>query len=166
MNYEIADRLIELRKKRGFSQEELSDKLSISRQAVSKWERAEALPDTENLIALAKLYGVSLDELVDNKATSAKVAKTPRYLPPRVIYLAIALVSFIVSIICLSLVGYFISELIEIHQPGYVFEPGDTLQSERTGYIISLVISSIFAILGLVSGVFTVIKYRKSRNCK
>ena len=64
MTIEIADRLIQLRKKHGLSQEELGDKLGLSRQAVSKWERAEASPDTDNLICLAKLYGVSLDELL------------------------------------------------------------------------------------------------------
>ena len=64
MNVEIAQRLAELRRKKGYSQEALANALGLSRQAVSKWERAESSPDTENLIALAKLYGVSLDELI------------------------------------------------------------------------------------------------------
>lgn len=64
MNIEIANRLMNLRKEKGYTQEELADALGISRQAVSKWERAEASPDTDNLICLAKLYGVSLDELL------------------------------------------------------------------------------------------------------
>ena len=46
MNLEIANRLVEYRKRAGYSQEELADKLGISRQAVSKWERVEASPDT------------------------------------------------------------------------------------------------------------------------
>ena len=64
MNIEIANRLLQLRKERGLSQEELAEKIGISHQSVSKWERAEASPDTDNLIALARLYGVSLDELL------------------------------------------------------------------------------------------------------
>lgn len=64
MNLEIASRLVALRKENNLSQEALAEKLGISRQAVSKWERAEASPDTDNLIALAKLYHVSLDELL------------------------------------------------------------------------------------------------------
>lgn len=64
MNIEIANRLVNLRKNNNLSQEALADKLGISRQAVSKWERAEASPDTDNLILLARLYGVSLDELL------------------------------------------------------------------------------------------------------
>ena len=64
MNVEIANRLQQLRKKNNLSQEELAEKIGISRQAVSKWERAEASPDTDNLILLSKLYKVSLDELL------------------------------------------------------------------------------------------------------
>jgi len=64
MNIEIANRLVQLRKMNGLSQEELAEKLGISRQAVSKWERAESSPDTDNLISIAKLYNVSLDELL------------------------------------------------------------------------------------------------------
>ncbi len=64
MNIEIANRLVQLRKMNNLSQEALAEKLGISRQAVSKWERAEASPDTDNLILLSRIYGVSLDELL------------------------------------------------------------------------------------------------------
>jgi len=64
MNVEIAERLARRRKEAGLSQEELALKLGVSRQAVSKWERSESSPDTNNLIALAKLYEVSLDDLL------------------------------------------------------------------------------------------------------
>jgi len=64
MNVEIASRLVQMRKKEELSQEMLAERLGISRQAVSKWERAESSPDTSNLIMLAKLYNVSLDELL------------------------------------------------------------------------------------------------------
>ena len=67
MNLQIANRLLQLRKERGLSQEDLADQLGISRQAVSKWERAEASPDTDNLICLAKLYNVSLDYLLQTE---------------------------------------------------------------------------------------------------
>ena len=64
MNVEIAQRLAGMRREQGYSQEELAEQLGLSRQAVSKWERAESSPDTGNLIALAKLYGVTIDELL------------------------------------------------------------------------------------------------------
>lgn len=65
MNIETANRLVELRKKNGLSQEDLANKLGLSRQAVSKWERREFSPDTDNLICLANLYNISLDELLN-----------------------------------------------------------------------------------------------------
>jgi len=64
MNVEIAERLARRRREAGYSQESLAEKLGVSRQAVSKWERSESSPDTDNLIALAQLYGVSIDELL------------------------------------------------------------------------------------------------------
>lgn len=78
MNIKIADRLVELRKKNGYSQEQLAEKLGLSRQAVSKWERAEASPDTDNLICLAKLYGVSLDELLSTDESIDDIAQETR----------------------------------------------------------------------------------------
>ena len=65
MNIKTANRLCELRKAHNLSQEELVSKLGVSRQAVSKWERSESSPDTDNLIQLASLYNISLDELLN-----------------------------------------------------------------------------------------------------
>ena len=64
----MAQRLVDRRKAAGLSQEALAAQLGVSRQAVSKWERSESSPDTDNLIALAALYGVSLDELLYGEA--------------------------------------------------------------------------------------------------
>ncbi len=64
MNLQTAQRLYTYRKNHGLSQEELAVQIGVSRQAVSKWERGEACPDTDNLIALAQLYGVTLNELI------------------------------------------------------------------------------------------------------
>ena len=75
MNIKIANKLVELRKKNGLSQEELADKLGLSRQAVSKWERAESSPDTDNLICLAKLYNVSLDDLLNTDETLEEISR-------------------------------------------------------------------------------------------
>ena len=72
MNIETANRLYQYRKKNNLSQEELAAKIGVSRQAVSKWERAEASPDTDNLILLAKLYGVTLDDLLQGKSEPQK----------------------------------------------------------------------------------------------
>ena len=84
MDLEIANRLLELRRNRGYSQEELAAKLGVSRQAVSKWERAESAPDTDNLIALARLYDISLDGLLLHTAggAAAQAVSAPEEEPP------------------------------------------------------------------------------------
>lgn len=63
----LADKILELRKQNGWSQEELADKLGVSRQSVSKWEGAQSIPDMERIIALSRLFGVSTDLLVKDE---------------------------------------------------------------------------------------------------
>ncbi|MCD1146553.1 helix-turn-helix domain-containing protein [Peptoniphilus sp. KCTC 25270] len=60
----LADKIIEERKKNGWSQEELAERMGVSRQAVSKWESAGAIPDLKKIIQLASLFGVSTDYLL------------------------------------------------------------------------------------------------------
>uniref|UniRef100_UPI00402A0A2A helix-turn-helix domain-containing protein n=1 Tax=Eubacterium sp. TaxID=142586 RepID=UPI00402A0A2A len=74
MNLLTANRLQQLRKMNGYSQDVLAEKLGVSRQSISKWERAEASPDTDNLIALAQVYGLSLDELLDTSKDVVKIS--------------------------------------------------------------------------------------------
>ena len=73
MNVSIAERLATLRRQHGFTQEQLAQKLGVSRQAVSKWERTESSPDTDTLIALARLYGVTLDQLLYGEDAPAEL---------------------------------------------------------------------------------------------
>lgn len=67
MDIQTANRLQQLRKINGYSQDALAERLGISRQAISKWERAESSPDTDNLIALADLYNMTLDDLLNSE---------------------------------------------------------------------------------------------------
>ena len=64
----MGEKLQRLRTNAEFSQEELAERLGVSRQAVSKWESGASDPSTSNLLALAKLYGISAEELL--KSTS------------------------------------------------------------------------------------------------
>lgn len=60
----LADKIIYLRKKSGWSQEELAEKLGVTRQSVSKWEGAQSVPDLERILQLGKVFGVSTDYLL------------------------------------------------------------------------------------------------------
>lgn len=62
----FSERIMELRKSKGMSQEELAGKLNVTRQTISKWESAQTVPDLNRLIDIAKLFGISLDELTNN----------------------------------------------------------------------------------------------------
>lgn len=68
---EFNNRLYQLRKQKGFSQEELANRLNVSRQTVSKWEVGDSTPDMEKLVAISDLFDVSLDMLVTGKETPA-----------------------------------------------------------------------------------------------
>ncbi len=60
----LADKIIDLRKKNGWSQEELAEKLGVSRQSVSKWEGAQSAPDMGRVVQMSELFGVSTDYLL------------------------------------------------------------------------------------------------------
>ncbi len=60
-----------LRKQYGYTQEQIAEKLGVSRQTIAKWERGECLPDIENVIALADIYEVTIDSLVRNMAADS-----------------------------------------------------------------------------------------------
>lgn len=79
----LPSRLKELRKKNHYSQEYVAEQLNISRQAISQWENGKAAPDLENLMLLADLYNMSMDELLDGnkeKEPSSEVVVTEKKL--------------------------------------------------------------------------------------
>ena len=63
----LADKIIENRKKNGWSQEELADMLDVSRQSVSKWESAQAIPDMKKIVQLSEIFNVSTDYLLKDE---------------------------------------------------------------------------------------------------
>lgn len=68
------------RKQNGFTQEQVAERLGVSRQAVAKWERGESLPDIENVIALADMYEISVDSLVRNMTALADMQSEKKHL--------------------------------------------------------------------------------------
>lgn len=73
----LGENLQRLRKARGLSQDEVAQKLFLTRQSVSKWENGQAEPGVENLKALAGLYGVSVDVLIGNEAVPEPPLEEP-----------------------------------------------------------------------------------------
>lgn len=73
---EIGKKIMDLRKKNGFSQEELAEKVGVARQTISKWELGETSPDLKQSKELSKIFKVSLDELTGNDIKNILVEKT------------------------------------------------------------------------------------------
>lgn len=63
----FADKLVDLRKKNGMSQEELAEKMNVSRQSVSKWEGAQSVPDLNRILALSRIFSVTTDYLLNDE---------------------------------------------------------------------------------------------------
>ena len=75
-NLILADKIIELRKKNGWSQEELAEKMDVSRQSISKWEGAQSTPDMGRIVRLAELFGVTTDYLLKDELEQEERAET------------------------------------------------------------------------------------------
>lgn len=72
----LAEKVMQLRKKNGWSQEELAEKLNISRQSVSKWESGASIPDIDKIIAMSGLFGVSTDYLLKDEIEEEQFSET------------------------------------------------------------------------------------------
>ncbi len=73
----LADKICMLRKKSGWSQEELAEKMNVTRQAVSKWESAQSIPDVEKILMMSRLFGVTTDYLMKEELETEEFAEVP-----------------------------------------------------------------------------------------
>ena len=73
----FGEKLSKLRKEKGYTQEQLAERMAVSRQSVSKWESDLAYPETEKLIALGSLFDCSMDYLLKEEITDPKSAEAP-----------------------------------------------------------------------------------------
>ena len=71
----LADKIIQLRKKNGWSQEELAEKLNVTRQSVSKWESAQSIPDLQKILQLSQIFEVSTDYLLKDELFNEEYAQ-------------------------------------------------------------------------------------------
>ncbi|MBQ7284468.1 MAG: helix-turn-helix transcriptional regulator [Oscillospiraceae bacterium] len=74
----LGEKLITLRKKYGYSQQELADKLSVTRQTISNWELNQGAPSLDKAVELAAIYGISLDDLAANSVQVIAKEKTAK----------------------------------------------------------------------------------------
>ena len=84
----IADRIQRLRKTKGMSQEELADRVGVSRQAVSKWESGQSMPDMDKIVVMSDYFEVTTDYLLKGKEPIETVQKNGEVLASQVLYIA------------------------------------------------------------------------------
>ena len=126
---EFNNKLYELRKQKGFSQEELANRLNVSRQTISKWEVGESTPDMEKLVAISDLFEVSLDELV--KGEEPKLAEPSE------------------QIVKSELYSYIKEQVLTV----------DNKEKAKKGIKIAGIILGIFVLVDVISFVIYVITY-------
>ena len=71
----IAEKLKQLRKDNNMTQEDLAEKLNVSRQTISKWETNTTIPDADNIVAISKLFNITTDELLDYRVETVQKKK-------------------------------------------------------------------------------------------
>ena len=135
----LSEKILKLRKRQGLSQEELAEKLNVSRQAVSRWEMGSALPDASNILQLSKLFGVTADYLLndeydsDHDVPAIKKSETAaNHRIKRIVALCAAILGLFGNF-----VFYLLSRFIEVRVPHITYENGKkwyTYSSGLTGY--------------------------------
>jgi transcriptional regulator with XRE-family HTH domain len=130
----LSDKLVKLRKRNGWSQESLAEKLNVSRQAVSRWENETAQPDASNILILSKLFGVTADYLLNDEYESdfdVPVVKQTKSDAKDKIKKVIALCVGAFGLIG-NFVVYVLSRMVEVMVP-YITDEGYTWSADRTG---------------------------------
>lgn len=101
---DLAENLTKLRRNQGLTQAELGEKLNYSDKSVSKWERAEGVPDLNVMMRLSEMYGVTLNELVGMKGQSEENSKNPEHIINHT-YLLVTMTS---AVWLLALIAFFV----------------------------------------------------------
>ena len=76
MRMELNEKLYELRKKNNWSQEDLAERMEVSRQTISKWESGKTIPELNKLVKISEIYEITLDELVKETTSEENIPKT------------------------------------------------------------------------------------------
>ena len=93
----IAERLQELRRKSGYSQEQVAEKLGISRQAISKWESGQGNPEIDNVVKLTEIYNVSADYILLGRENNIIVSEPEKKTMSKEARIALAIISVIAA---------------------------------------------------------------------
>ena len=155
-NMTLAEKLYTLRKKAGLSQEQLAEQLNVSRQAISKWESGQSVPESDKLVSVSNYFSVSLDYLLkeDNELGPTAQSIPQKKSTGKAAHL-IGLLCCIVGAVCLI-----IKVVLSLLDPGV----SDGLSESSVIRIDGNGIFLILCVAAVVLGVLLLLKDRNQRN--
>ena len=145
----LSEKILKLRKANGLSQDELAEKLNVSRQAISKWETDQAVPELDNVLALAKVFNLTTDYLLQPNVTDDLILKTAmlekqqneiiqkQHKRNKWQFLIISCMSAIVVMFVLRLIGYYI-QIPDFSIINFEDSFNDYFRKESLGFLIIL----------------------------
>lgn len=176
----LSEKILKLRKARGMKQEELAELMNISRQAVSKWETGESVPETAKIVQLSELFGVSTDYLLKNESEVSEGIHINNIEPPppaakkRSAAYITALITFILGALGLLII-WLLSTIIEVtkavqvqvaeHSYEVLGEQVHSFSLFIKTYNLEAVVC-VFAVLLVVGGWIMLTKYIKTHPIK
>ena len=105
----LSERIYKFRRKNGLSQEQLAERIGVSRQAISKWESGTSTPELEKLLALSECFNITLDELVKDEAANQEASeaspKSAENKVSKVIEMKVGIGLCLIGAVCLILSG-------------------------------------------------------------
>ena len=168
---ELSEKILQLRKALGFSQEQLAEQVGVSRQSISKWETGQSVPELDKLVILSQVFGVSTDELLGKCANQeeASVPSISTYIRANMLrrFFTLGWVTALVGILALAVEWislYFIRNAtiaVEVSRgAGYWADVMQYAQNPPMSYVLTMTVVLILA--GAALAIFSFLKvYRK-----
>lgn len=145
----LSERIYKFRRKSGLSQEQLAEKIGVSRQAISKWESGTSTPELEKLLALSECFQITLDELVKEEIVNQSTNEMPQKIEgtkvPKDIELKVGISLCLVGSICLILSG-----IIMVVSPSATEQLNAASMITLNGSGVILILCILSMVIGLV----------------
>ena len=145
----LSERIYQFRRKSGLSQEQLAEKIGVSRQAISKWESGTSTPELEKLLALSECFHITLDELVRAETGNQRENEVPQNIEgnkvPKSIELKVGISLCLIGAICLILSG-----ILMVTSPSAAEQLNDASMITLNGSGVILVLCVLSMAIGLI----------------
>ena len=145
----LSERIYTFRRKSGLSQEQLAEKIGVSRQTISKWESGASTPELEKMLALSECFQISLDELVKDEAVNQSANEAPQKIEgtnvPKGIELKVGIGLCLVGAVCLLLSG-----IMMVARPSAAEQLNAASMITLNGSGVILVLCILSMVIGLI----------------